>query len=82
MAFGKDRSERWRRFLGPSPGAARKAVDILRQRYVEEMQAADRFKQHLQVKQHLQEIQYPQFRENFSVSRRTKVNMLSGLPKR
>ena len=76
MAFGKDRSEWWRRFLGPSPGGDRKAVDILRQRYVEEMQAADRFKQHVQ------EIQYPQFRENFSVSRRTKVNMLSGLPKR
>ena len=57
MAFSKDRSEWWRRFLGSSPGGDRKAVDILRQRYVEEMQAADRFKQHAQKMQH------PQFRE-------------------
>lgn len=35
----------------------RKALDILRQRYVEEIQAAGRFKQHAQ------EMQYPQFRE-------------------
>lgn len=57
MAFSKHWSEWWRRFLGPPPGGDRKALDILRQRYVEEMQAAGRFKQHAQ------EMQYPQFRE-------------------
>jgi bacterioferritin (cytochrome b1) len=57
MAFSKDWSERWRRFLAPPPSGDRKALDILRQRYVEEMQAAGRFKQHAQ------EMQYPQFRE-------------------
>ena len=57
MALSKDWSEWWRRFLGASPDGHRETVDILRQRYVEEMQAADRFKQHAQ------EMQYPQFRE-------------------
>ena len=38
MAFSKDWSERWRRFLAPPPSGDRKALDILRQRYVEEMQ--------------------------------------------
>jgi bacterioferritin (cytochrome b1) len=55
MAFSKDWS--WRRFLGPPPDGDRKALDVLRQRYVEEMQAAGRFKQHAQ------KMQYPQFRE-------------------
>jgi len=76
MAVSKDWSEWWRGFLGPPPGGDRKALDILRQRYVEEMQAAGRFKRHAQ------EMQYPSFAKNFSISRRTKVNMLSGLPKR
>jgi len=57
MALSKDWSELWRRFLGASPDGRRETVDILRQRYVEEVQAADRFKQHAQ------EMQYPQFRE-------------------
>jgi bacterioferritin (cytochrome b1) len=57
MVFGKDRSEWWRRFLGPSPGGDRKAVDILRQRYVEEMQRIERFKQHAE------KMHYPQYRE-------------------
>ena len=57
MAFSKNWSE-WRsRFLGSPPGGDHKALDILRQQYVEEMQAAGRFKQHAQ------EMQYPQFRE-------------------
>jgi hypothetical protein len=51
MAFSKDWSERWRRFLAPPPSGDRKALDILRQRYVEEMQAAGRFKQHAQEMQ-------------------------------
>ena len=57
MAFSKDWSEWWRRSLGSPPGGDRKALDILRQRYVEEMQAVGRFKQHAQ------EMQYPQFRD-------------------
>ena len=57
MALSKDWSEWLHRFLGASPDGHRETVDILRQRYVEEMQAADRFKQHAQ------EMQYPQFRE-------------------
>jgi len=57
MAFSNDWWEWWRRFFGPSPGGDQKAIDILRQRYVEEMQAAGRFKLHAQ------KMQYPQFRE-------------------
>ena len=76
MAFSKDWSQRWRRFLAPPPSGDRKALDILRQRYVEEMQAAGRFKQHAQ------EMQYPQFREKLLHIATEKVNMLSGFPKR
>ena len=57
MAFSKDWSEWWRRFLGASPDVHRQTVDILRQRYVAGMQAAGRFKQHAQ------KMQYPQFRD-------------------
>jgi len=57
MAFSDDWSEWWRRFLASSPDGDQKAVDILRQRYVEEMQAAGRYKQHAQ------KMQYPQFGE-------------------
>ena len=55
MAFSNDWSEWWRRFLASSPDGDQKAVDILRQRYVEEMQQADRFKQHAQ------KMHYPQY---------------------
>jgi rubrerythrin len=57
IALSKNWSEWWRRFLGASPDSDGDAVDILRQRYVEEIQAADRFKQHAQ------EMEYPQFCE-------------------
>ena len=57
MAFSNDWSEWWRRFLASSPDGDQKAVDILRQRYVEKMQAAGRYKQHAQ------KMQYPQFGE-------------------
>jgi bacterioferritin (cytochrome b1) len=57
MAFSKNWSEWWSRFLGSPPGGDHRALDILRQRYVEEVQAAGRFRQHAQ------EMQYPQFRE-------------------
>ena len=58
MAVRKEWSEWWRRFLGSSPeGNGNAAVDILRRRYVEEMQQIDRFKQHAQ------KMHYPQFRD-------------------
>ena len=57
MAFSNDWSEWWRRFFGSSPGGDQKAMDILRQRYVEEMQQTDRFKQHAQ------RMHYPQYQE-------------------
>jgi bacterioferritin (cytochrome b1) len=57
MSLNKNWSEWWRRFLDLSTDTSSQAVDILRQRYVEEMQQRDRFKQHA-AKMH-----YPQFRE-------------------
>jgi bacterioferritin (cytochrome b1) len=57
MAFSKDRSKWWRGFLGTAPEKDRAALEILRQRYVEELQTADR------LKQHAQKMHYPQFRE-------------------
>ena len=58
MSLSKEWSEWWRRFLRTSPeGNGKAAVDILRQRYVEEMQQTDRFKQHAQ------KMHYPQFRD-------------------
>jgi bacterioferritin (cytochrome b1) len=49
--------EWWRGFLGLSPTGYRQVVDILRQRYIEEIQHVKRFTQHAQ------RMQYPQFRE-------------------
>jgi hypothetical protein len=57
MAFGKDRAEWWRRFLGRSPDGSRKTVEILRRRYVEERQQVNR------LEHHAQQMQYPQFCE-------------------
>ena len=56
MALREDRSGSWRRFLGLSQDKSRRAVDILSQRYVEEMQQHDR------LKQHAEKMHYPQFR--------------------
>jgi len=56
MAFSKSWSEWWRRFLGLSPDGYRKAVEILRQRYVEEIQHLQRYTKHAE------RMQYPQFR--------------------
>jgi len=57
MGFGEKWSEWWRSFLGFSQDKSRKAVDVLRQRYIEEMQQADRFKGHAE------KMHYPQFNE-------------------
>jgi bacterioferritin (cytochrome b1) len=57
MSLSNDGSAWWRRFLDLSQDKSRQAVDILRRRYVEEMQQSDRFKQHAE------KMHYPQFRE-------------------
>lgn len=54
---GKSWLEWWRRFLGLSPTGYLQVVEILRQRYIEEIQHVKRFTQHAQ------RMQYPQFRE-------------------
>ena len=59
MPLSKDWSEWWRRFLDLAPDESATAVDFLRQRYVEEMQRIERFKQHAQ------KMHYPQYREKF-----------------
>ena len=55
MPFTKNWSEWWGRFLGFAPDRSSDAVDILRQRYVEEMQQAGRFKQYAR------RMHYPQY---------------------
>jgi len=57
MALSKDWSEWWRRLLAFafSPDRSLEVVDILRQRYVEEMQQTERFKQHAR------RMHYPQY---------------------
>ena len=55
MGESKNWFEWWRRLLAFSPDGSFEAVDILRQRYVEEMQQTDRFKQYAQ------RMHYPQY---------------------
>jgi len=57
MAESKRWSRWWRKFLGLSPDGYHKAVEILRDRYVDESRHVTRFTQHAQ------KMQYPQFRE-------------------
>ena len=57
MGYRKDWTEWWRRFLDLSRDKSLQTVDILRQRYVEEMQQSELFKQHAE------RMHYPQFRE-------------------
>ena len=57
MAFSKDWSKWWRGFLGTPPDRDQAAIEILRQRYVEEMQGIG------QLTQHADKMHYPQFRE-------------------
>jgi bacterioferritin (cytochrome b1) len=59
MSFRKTWSEWWCHFLDIAPDEAPKAVDFLRQRYVEEMQRIERFEQHAKT------MHYPQYREKF-----------------
>ena len=53
----KNWAEWWRRFVDIAPDTSLAALDILRQRYLEEMQQADRFEQSAQ------RMHYPQYRE-------------------
>src|SRR6266850_162456 len=55
MALGKNWSEWWRRFLDLSTNESCTVVDILRERYVREMQQADR------LKQYARRMHYPQY---------------------
>jgi len=57
MAFTKEWSKWWRGFLGTSPNRDLAATEILRQRYVEEMQGIGH------LTKHPHKMQYPQFRE-------------------
>lgn len=57
MVQSKRWSRWWRKFLGLSPDSYHKAVEILRERYVDESRHVTRFTQHAQ------KMQYPQFRE-------------------
>jgi rubrerythrin len=57
MAFTKDGSKWWRGFLDLATDGTCTAVDILRQRYVEEMQLIDRFKKYAR------RMHYPQYQE-------------------
>ncbi len=57
MVQTKRGSRWWRKFLGLSPDGYHKALEILRERYIDESQHATRFGQHAQ------KMQYPQFRE-------------------
>jgi bacterioferritin (cytochrome b1) len=57
MPFSNAWSKWWRGFFQAAPVREPAAMEILRQRYVEEMQAVDRFKQHAL------KMRYPQFRD-------------------
>jgi len=57
MSFRKNWSQWWRRFLDLAGDESPNAVDVLRQRYVGEMQRIERFKQHAD------KMHYPQYRD-------------------
>lgn len=57
MGYRKDWTQWWRRFLGLSQDKSLPTVDILRQRYVEEVQQSVLFQQYAE------KMHYPQFRE-------------------
>jgi bacterioferritin (cytochrome b1) len=59
MSFSKTWLEWQRRLLDLAPDEAPKAVDFLRERYVEEMQRIERFKQRAE------KMHYPQYRAKF-----------------
>jgi len=55
MAFTKDGAKWWRRYFDLTTDGSCTAVDVLRQRYVEEMQQTDR------LKQQARRMHYPQY---------------------
>jgi len=59
MIFNKNGPRWWRRFLDLAPDESTNTVDILRQRYIDEMQRIGRFKQYAE------KMHYPQYREKF-----------------
>jgi bacterioferritin (cytochrome b1) len=59
MACSKNWSQRWRRFLALGADESANAVDVLLQRYVDEVQRIERFKQRAET------MHYPQYRDKF-----------------
>jgi bacterioferritin (cytochrome b1) len=57
MAFSNAWSNWWRGVLGPPPDTNLKVIEILCQRYVDEMQRIERFKQYAE------KMHYPQYRD-------------------
>ena len=57
MAESKRWSRWWRKFLGLSPDGYHRAVELLRERFLDESRHVTRFTQHAE------KMQYPQFRE-------------------
>ena len=74
MPFSKDWSRWWRGFLGTSPNINLKAIEILRQRYGEEMAAIAR------LTKHAGKMHYSQFREkllHIAADKSKQVNWIS-----
>lgn len=67
MAFSKNWSQRWRRFLDLGGEESPNAVDVLLQRYVDEVQRIERFKQHAE------KMHYPQYRDKFLQMAKEKI---------
>jgi len=57
MTDGKSWADWWRGFLGLSPDATHRALEILSKHYVAESQHIERYKEHAR------KMQYPQFRD-------------------
>jgi bacterioferritin (cytochrome b1) len=67
MASSKNWPQWWRRFIDLGADESTKAVDVLTQRYVGEMQGIGRFMQHAD------KMHYPQYRDNFLQMAREKT---------
>lgn len=67
MVFSKNGSQWWRRFLDLGADESTKAVNVLTQRYVGEMQSIERFMQHADKMRH------PHYRDKFLQMAREKT---------
>ena len=64
-------ADRWRGFLGFSPGTTRR--EILSQRYIEESQHIERYNEHAR------KMQYPQFRDRLLAIAADEAELSNGL---